>query len=458
MLSFKPGDKITLTPWAGAEYINQIFPCGKYRFQVYAGKGGTGTGGIPGGKGGYGTAVVSCYEEKKFTFYIGMAGALYECGKVISPGAANNIPSWKTSGSGGYGGYDNPVAGALEYGGGGGGKSEVTIWHKGSGNYDNGFRLMAVGGGGGGAGWNIWESGMYGGVGGISESAPEGISPTYRPSSYSNENGQDGLHDYGAVSEGCGGGGGGSVGGATQPYYQLSNGRITGGGGFGGRSKIVDNYYNYRNTYVTSTSLSSGICDGHGYIIVTFIDYIWYSIYWTNCIYSTSVGEEGNRITGRANITYNEYNPDGKLYRCNENLGFFSHITYSYVSNVSFNTEKTEITFTMQRNNAYINAVFINYKIICTRCISINNGDKVLIPGRKYRVKAEPTSERNPFIDFSVSGIDKNSVRWISRLEFEFVMPENHVYVTALYLDDTRYNTDIYKQVRLNDYFDWNKL
>lgn len=112
----------------------------------------------------------------------------------------------------------------------------------------------------------------------------------------------------------------------------------------------------------------------------------------------------------------------------------------------------------MQRNNAYINAVFINYKIICTRCISINNGDKVLIPGRKYRVKAEPTSERNPFIGFSVSGIDKNSVRWISRLEFEFVMPENHVYVTALYLDDTRYNTDIYKQVRLNDYFDWNKL
>lgn len=299
---------------------------------------------------------------------------------------------------------------------------------------------------------------MYGGVGGISESAPEGISPTYRPSSYSNENGQDGLHDYGAVSEGCGGGGGGSVGGATQPYYQLSNGGITGGGGFGGRSKIIDNYYNYRNTYVTSTSLSSGICDGHGYIIVTFIDYIWYSIYWTNCIYSTSVGKEGNRITGRANITYNEYNPDGKLYRCNENLGFFSHITYSYVSNVSFNTEKTEITFTMQRNNAYINAVFINYKIICTRCISINNGDKVLIPGRKYRVKAEPTSERNPFIDFSVSGIDKNSVRWISRLEFEFVMPENHVYVTALYLDDTRYNTDIYKQVRLNDYFDWNKL
>lgn len=152
MLSFKPGDKITLTPWAGAEYINQIFPCGKYRFQVYAGKGGTGTVGIPGGKGGYGTAVVSCYEEKKFTFYIGMAGALYECGKVISPGAANNIPSWKTSGSGGYGGYDNPVVGSLEYGGGGGGKSEVTIWHKGSGNYDNGFRLMAVGGGG----WRSW--------------------------------------------------------------------------------------------------------------------------------------------------------------------------------------------------------------------------------------------------------------------------------------------------------------
>lgn len=460
MLSFTPGQKITLTPWQGAEYINQIFPCGVYRIQAYAGKGGPGQNGIPGGKGGYAISTITCYEEKKFSFEIGMAGSLYECGKVFYPGAANNgISSLKPSGSGGYGGYDNPTAGTREHGGGGGGKTQVTVWHKNSNNgpYTGGNTLMIVGGGGGGAGWNRWESWAYGGVGGISRDAAEEVSPTYRPTPY-NENGQDGLCDWGAVSEGCGGGGGGYYGGATRPYCTCTDGRITGGGGFGGRSYVLDYISSSNNAYISGANLFSGRNDGHGYVIVTFVDYIWYSIYWTNCIYATTRGKEGDKITGSANITYNTTGPDGKIYRCNENLGFFSHIAYSYVSDVKFNDDKTEITFTMQRNAAYINAVFINYKIICTRCIAINNGDKVLIPGRKYRVKAESKSNGHPFIDFTMSGIDRDSVRWISRLEFEFTMPEANVYVTALYEDDTRYNTDIYKQIGIVTYFDWDRL
>lgn len=456
MVNLTPGQTITLTPWQGKEYNGQEFPPGLYCIHCYGAKGGTGQHGIPGGNGGHAMGYLRTYEEKIFSFNIGTMGALYYPGRCVSPGMADQNVQYSSYGCGGFGGYDNPTYGAREHGGGGGGMTAFSISHKYY-NYSRGNVVMNAGGGGGGNGWSAWNQWAYGEPGGYEYDVDESVSPTNQTSSRINDRGQNGIANS-SVSEGGGGGGGGNPGGGIKPIStQFTGGWGCGGGGYGGRNRNKVNYsmpncdyYNVHN-YVGTNS-------GHGYITVQYIDYIWYSIYWTNCIYTITRGKEGDRITGNANITYNTIGPDGKIYRCNENLGFFSHIAYSYVSDVKFNDDKTEITFTMQRNAAYINAVFINYKIICTRCVAINNGDKVLIPGRKYRVKAEPESNGHPFIDFIMSGIDRDSVRWISRLEFEFTMPEANVYVTALYEDDTRYNTDIYKQIGIVTYFDWDRL
>lgn len=449
-LSFKPGDQYQLDPNQGAWLNNQIYPPGVYDIRAYGAKGGNGQCGAIGGNGGYVHLKFRMYMEKKFYFYLGIMGGI----GAIQKGGCQVFPQGGTPANaysyGGHGGYD--ILGTSEYGGGGGAHTEMVVYHYP--NYSSGAVLFHVGGGGGAGGWRDCAN-ARGGPGGYLYTASESVSKTNPVTTYNR--GQDGRSAFDGYSSGEGGGGGGYYGGGIKDMYEANGegtGSWVGGGGYGGRSKLPNN--NIQDMYIEVSEYGVGYNGWHGYIVLRYVDYIWYTIYAYNCKELDSTKAiEGTWITCIADIEYEQYNESGKLFRCHSSYGIFKDITYNNINNQTISEDGTQITFQMKRSDAYIYANFYKLSISCTRCwYSSDNGDKVILPGNTYRIKASETYGGKKFIGFVTSGINKitNNVQWVSRTEFTFVMPESSVSVTAMYFD--RLNTDLYKNPCAQEPFD----
>lgn len=452
-LSFKPGDVYQLDPNQGAWLHNAEFPPGVYIIWAYGARGGNGRWGALGGKGGYVYIKLTIYEEKRFRFTIGIMGgidSIQKGGGVISPqaGIPKNLYSY-----GGNGGYD--IA-DKEYGGGGGGYTSMSIYHKP--NYTSGNVMFTVGGGGGGNGHTA-SSNANGEPGGVHYDISSSYYKINGNWSTTATRGQDGRTTD-EICKGEGGGGAGAPGGGIKDaYFDAANPDLPiGGGGFGGRTYVrnsTGNGYQISDAYYVA-----GLNDGHGYIRIKYQDYIWYYVRTSQCkeLETTKVREDF-WVTVEADIEYEQYNDQGILYRCNTKFGIFKNITYTNVKNQTISADGTFIKFQMTRNDAYIYANFVKYTINCTSCSwSSDNKDKVILPGNTYRVRAGASYRGKPFRSFLFIGLNiiADNVQFVSRNEFTFVMPEKDVTIIAMFFE--RFNSDIYKNECAQEPFDYDLL
>lgn len=425
-LSFKPGDSFILNTAQGKEYDGAIFPRGIYEIKAYGAKGGNGSCGGIGGNGGYAYGTLTLYEEKKLEFYIGTMGGTPKGGGKVRPGYGVPANAYSYGGNGG----NDYNQGGVEYGGGGGGSTEVHIMDPP--NFTSGRILFTVGGGGGAGGWHqSYNSAIAGDPGGRHASES---SYYYAVNYFSSGRGKDGaVTDQYNSGEG-GGGAGDPGGGIKNRWYRIeSPGGWQGSGGFGGRTSI---YNTYGSKYeLHDIGYEIGVNNGHGYIIVKFLDYISYNIYQTNCTANKNTAKAGESITANAHISRQV-----RGYQVNDSIGIFTG--WGYSNNISNPIiSGTNIRFTMPEDNVSIWANYIRYIISCSNCWC--NAPYVPIPGETYTITANPEINGYPFTHFVIPNGLK--VTYLSRLQITFVMPSGNINFAAMFFQ--RKNTNVYETI-----------
>lgn len=454
-LSFDIGDTYTLNHAQGGSFNNEIFPPGVYEIEACAAKGGNGSHN-QGGKGGRVKVRLILYTDKRLNFLIGLQGQngggtlKGYGGSVVNP--QGGIPNYSQNKTWPYAWGGNGYV-AWPNGAGGGGYTQIILY---SIDYARSDTLFTVGGGGGASGITYTNATLGAGEGGGLDYT---VSDSYYKVNTGSKRGKDGLSGAISIIRGGGGGGAGDPGGGNKDnfYSDSAHKTLSGSGGFGGRTHCDAKSGSGYKLEVIEKNV--GYNNGHGYIIFKYVDYIYYTVNHYKCSSTLEQAREDAWVTCTAYIEYEQYNEQGKLFRCNSAYGIFGYMSCDYVKNVSVNSIGTSVTFQMIRSDAYIHAVFYSYKIVCTNCsYSSDKGDKVLLPGNTYRVKANPEYKKRPFITFVYSEIDEitNNIKFVSRTEFTFVMPEKDVYITAIYLE--RVNTNMYKDPNLQEPFNYKML
>ena len=197
-----------------------------------------------GGEGGTTTIqsfnVLTNYQARTFTLYVGGRGGNGEDNQPNASGGSRGSSGIGRGGRGGNAG-DPPYSGG---GGGGGGASGVAI---------NGTMVVCMGGSGGGGGASDNRNGGGGGVQSVNASAASSVTPT--------DGGQGG--DPGGTDGGGGGGGGGGDNGGSGGGPGRDNDRGGGGGGRG-ESRFNSNFVG------TSGSPNSGQTSRDGRVQISW--------------------------------------------------------------------------------------------------------------------------------------------------------------------------------------------
>lgn len=409
-------------------YGHNTYAPGYYKIELYGARGANGVNGCPGGKGGGVVIYVTLLEACVISFDIGAMGD----GRNPGWNYRHQYKDWVDTLRGGTGGIDGPQHAPNEWGGGGGAGSRVRI---------DGASAAYAGGGGGGAG--LWFSDNDpGGPGGNSYWANNDNVW------YQGRNGYSGN----SVHYGGGGGGGGFYGGGLKTRNTWKTEAAGGRGGTNNSSRMSS--YNFS---ITSCQEYSGVNDGHGYGGITFLGYLSWSISWTrmkNVNRNTAMA--GDLIYGDADITATRYNAKGQKFYVNPAYGIFSSISYSNVDSPSITNDGLHFQgYQRHRQTAYVAANFYRYIITCDEHCYLVNGEDVLLPGNRYRVKLKHTKVGILLFRYwTISG--GLNVTYPARDEIEFEMPNGNVSVVAHF--PNRLNTDAYKDIKEQDSFLYEKI
>lgn len=434
------GQTVYFSWWEKPEYGYNEYSPGYYRVELWAGRGANGMHGTPGGKGAKITLNITLFENRYFYFTIGAAGN----GRSGGWSYDFKTKQWIETYKGGDGGWDN--WGATEWGGGGGGGSRLCI-----GSSYSVSSVAYAGGGGGGCGWynvNWYDYGEDGNSYGRDWDSAAYVS------GYKGHLG-DSLNTTGKNTHcGGGGGGGGFNGGNVKPVHS-DDGSPGAGGGYGGRNygwNQSDGHYS-----VTSNADTAGDCNGDGYAAITFLGYLQWSISWVrmkNVNRNTAMA--GDLIYGDADITATRYNAKGQKFYVNPAYGIFSSISYSNVDSPSITNDGLHFQgYQRHRQTAYVAANFYRYIITCNEHCYLVNGEDVLLPGNRYRVKLKHTKVGILLFRYwTISG--GLNVTYPARDEIEFEMPNGNVSIVAHY--PNRLNTDAYKDIKEQDSFLYEKI
>lgn len=428
------GQTVYFSWWQTPEYGHNTYAPGYYRIELWAGRGANGIyNNTAGGKGGKVTIYVTVYDAVRFSFIIGAAGD----GRSGGWSYRFSDGQWISTYKGGDGGYD-VGHGPQEWGGGGGGASVLII---------DGSTVAYCGGGGGGSGiYYDWRD-----PGETGNNWGQNYLSSVMVTSYSGQIGY-GRHTSGHdVHYGGGGGGGGYYGGKRKS----TSGGQQAAGGYGGSYK----FYTLSNWYCAVTNQTSAVnqCDGHGYAAITFTGYLYWSISWTRMVnVNRTTAKVGDLIYGDADITQIRYNTKGQKFYVNPAYGIFSSISYSNVDSPSITNDGRHFQgYQRHRQTAYVAANFYRYTIICDEHCYLVNGEDVLLPGNRYRVKLRDTKVGILlFTHFTISG--GLNVTYPARDEIEFEMPNGNVSIVAHY--PNRLNTDAYKDIKEQDSFLYEKI